>query len=156
MRAITVALLVGLSLFAGCGPDPGRPPGHLDDPVAGPEEPMTMSPTPGGDVHDGGGGPTRVRARPGMADLRRVPWERARPLADGGSVRITYWSGVEPCNVLDHVDVEYSKSKITITLYEGHDPEAGDVACIELAVQKVVSIPLERPLGGRKLVDGAN
>ena len=44
---------------------------------------------------------------------------------------------------------------VTITLYEGHDPDAGDVACIEIAVLKSVTITLDHPLDGRAIVDGA-
>ena len=153
MRSVVVGLLLGLSVFAGCGPGPGRPAG--DGSVANPEDPVTMTPQPGSDLPDPDGGPQRVRPRPGMADVRPVPWEKARPTADGRSVRITYWSGVEPCNVLDHVEMDYSESKITIGLFEGHDPTAGDVACIELALQKVVRVRLDEAVAGRRIVDGA-
>ena len=96
-----------------------------------------------------------MRPRRGMADLRPVAWDKARRVSDGRSLRITYWSGVEPCNVLDHVDVEYTDSTIVVTLYEGHDPDGGDVACIEIALLKAVVVDLDEPVAGRKLVDGA-
>lgn len=155
MRTIAVGLLLGVSLFAGCGADPARSPGAVDGSTAGPQDPVAITRDPGSAVHDVGSGPERVRPRPGMADVRPVRWEKARPAGDGASVRITYWSGVEPCNVLDHVEVDYSESKITITLYEGHEPEAGEVACIEVAVQKVVRVSLDEPVAGRRIVDGA-
>ena len=44
---------------------------------------------------------------------------------------------------------------MTITLFEGHDPNAGDVACIEIAVFKRVVVQLDEPVGGRAIVDGA-
>ena len=157
MRKLVVVLLIGLAATAGCGSgqDPARPGGQLDRSVSDPNEPVTMTPEPGSDVHDVGGRPERVRPRPGMADLRAVPWEKARQTPSGRSLRITYWSGVEPCNVLDRVDVDYRTSKIVVTLYEGHDPEAQDVACIEIALRKVVRVPLGEPVEGRELVDGA-
>lgn len=162
MRRILATLLLAVALPVACGPDPGRPPGHLDgsasdpdDPVSAPEEPVTAPPAPGADVPDVGGRPEPVRPRPGMADVRPVPWESARRTPSGRSLRITYWSGVEPCNVLDHVDVEYEPSRIMVTLHEGHDPEAGDVACIEIALRKVVRVALQEPVDGRKIVDGA-
>jgi hypothetical protein len=89
-----------------------------------------------------------------MADVRPVPWRRAK--SRGSEVTLVYWSGVEPCNVLDHVDVEETQETVTITLHEGHDPDAEDVACIELAVEKQTTVTLERPVGGRKLLDGAS
>ncbi len=90
-----------------------------------------------------------------MKDVHRLPFESATPGADGKTVRVVWWSGVEPCNVLDHVEVAETPAMVTITLYEGHDPDAQEVACIELAVQKSTLVELEQPLGDRKLVDGA-
>lgn len=114
-----------------------------------------MTPEPGSSVHDVDGKPERVRPRPGMADVRRVPWEAARQIPDGRHLRIVYWSGVEPCNVLDHVEIEYTPEEITVTLYEGSDPEQPDAVCIEVALRKVVRVALEEPIDGRKIVDGA-
>ncbi len=74
---------------------------------------------------------------------------------DGTSVTIDFVSGVEPCAVLDHVDVRYGTDAVTITLYEGHDADAGDVACIEIGVFKRVVVHLDEPLGDREIVDGA-
>jgi hypothetical protein len=55
-------------------------------------------------------------------------------------IRVTWWSGVEPCNVLDSVMVERSATTITIQLIEG----TGDasVACIEIAQQKATIVDL--------------
>ena len=94
-----------------------------------------------------------VEPTPGMAGVRARPFDRAM-LNDDGTVTILFTSGVEPCAVLDHVDVDEG-DQVTITLYEGHDPDAGDVACIEIAVLKSVTITLDHPLGGRAIVDGA-
>jgi hypothetical protein len=90
-----------------------------------------------------------------MDDLRPVPWDNARQTPGGRHLRVVYWSGVEPCNVLDHVDVDYGASKITVTLYEGSDPDEPDAMCIEIALQKVVRVALEEAVDGRKLMDGA-
>jgi hypothetical protein len=94
-----------------------------------------------------------VEPTPGMADVRPRPFDRAM-LNDDGTVTILFTSGVEPCAVLDHVDVDEG-DQVTITLYEGHDPDAGHVACIEIAVLKSVTITLDHPLDGRDIVDGA-
>ena len=94
-----------------------------------------------------------VEPTPGMAGVRARPFDRAM-LNDDGTVTILFTSGVEPCAVLDHVTVDEGED-VTITLYEGHDPDAGDVACIEIAVLKSVTITLDRPLDGRRIVDGA-
>lgn len=100
-------------------------------------------------------GAESITPRAGMADVHPVPFESAAPEGDGTTVRVVWWSGVEPCYVLDHVDVVETAASVTITLYEGRDPAAQDVACIELAVQKSTHVQLEDPLGNRQLIDGA-
>lgn len=118
-----------------------------------PESPVSDD----GAVSDGmpaPGKPKMVTPRPGMKDLRPVGWDRAK-VRGPRSVLVTYWSGVEPCNVLDHVDVTYNAKTIEITLYEGYDPDEPDAACIEIALLKGVKLTLEEPIDGRKLTDGA-
>jgi hypothetical protein len=53
------------------------------------------------------------------------------------------------------VDVDEEPDAITITLFEGRDASAGDVACIEIALLKKVVVPLDAPVGDRRIVDGA-
>ena len=153
---IVVSLLLVMLSACGTSTEDGvssTVPGGGSSGNTGSDAPVTMTPEPGGDI--GGGRPQRVRPRPGMADVRPVGWEKARQTPDGRKLRITYWSGVEPCNVLDRVDVAYGPEEIVVTLYEGHDPDAEDVACIEIAVKKVVVVGLEQPVDGRRIVDGA-
>jgi hypothetical protein len=105
---------------------------------------------------DAPGRPRRQLVEPqgGQVDLRPIAWTRARVARDDRTVTISFASGIAPCSVLDHVDVEDRPETVTITLFEGHAPDAGDVACIEIAQLKAVRIILERPLNGRELVDG--
>jgi hypothetical protein len=98
--------------------------------------------------------PQVVEPTPGMADVHARPYDSATIGDDGVTVTIDFVSGVEPCSVLDHVDVAYGVSTVTITLFEGHDPNAGQIACIDIGVFKRVEIVLDQPLGDRKLVDG--
>lgn len=156
LRTAVVPMLVVLSL-AGCGgePTPTAPGNARPTATSDPETPVSSTPDPDASLPAGQGGAERVRPRPGMADLRQVAWEKARQTSSGRSLRVSYWSGVEPCNVLDRVDVDYSPTKIIVTLYEGHDPEAGDVACIEIALLKAVVVRLDEPVDERKIVDGA-
>jgi hypothetical protein len=95
-----------------------------------------------------------VKPRPGMVRMQRVAWQRAEERGDR-VVRVFFESGVEPCYVLDHVDVEYLDQEIRITLFEGSDPEAGDAVCIQIAVLKAVDVTLAEPVRGRRLVDGS-
>lgn len=137
-------------LIAGCGGMARNASGHdLERPTSCAATEPCASP------QTGPSGPETVTPRPGMADVHPVPFESATPEGDGSQVRVVWWSGVEPCNVLDHVEVVETASTVTITLYEGHGPGAGDVACIEIAVQKATLVRLDKPLGNRELVDGA-
>ena len=117
----------------------------VDSPIAG-----------GGSAGDpGDGGAQLVEPRPGMAGVWPHAFDHA-VVGDGDTnVTVFFWSGVEPCYVLDHVDVAYGPRTITITLFEGHDPSERDVACIEIAVLKNVVVQLDEPVGDREIVDGA-
>ena len=119
-----------------------------------PDEPVSSGPI-SDDPDQGDGGPLLVEPTPGMADVYARPFDSATVNGDGTSVTIDFVSGVEPCAVLDRVDVGYGADAVTITLFEGRDPNAGDVACIEIAVFKRVIVQLDEPLGDREIVDGA-
>lgn len=80
-------------------------------------------------------------------------WEEAR-IIDDDTVKLFFWSGVSPCHVLDRVDVDYGAKKVGITIYQGTGLNAADKPCIELAVLKAVTVDLDEPLDGRKVVDG--
>jgi len=124
-----------------------------EDGVTGPEMPvcddMIENPIP--EPTD----PQVVEPTPGMAGVRARPFDSASVDTDGVTVTIDFVSGVEPCYVLDRVDVVEGADDVTITLYEGHDPSAGDVACIEIGVLKRTIVTLGTPLGDREIVDGA-
>jgi hypothetical protein len=124
---------------ADTGPDTPVSSGCLDTPIGTPPDP----------------GPQVVEPTPGMADVYPRIFDSATVGDDDRTVTIDFVSGVEPCYVLDRVDVAYGSDSVTITLFEGHDPTAGDVACIEIGVFKRVVITLAEPLDGRDIVDGA-
>ena len=103
-------------------------------PVGGPVDPAPADP--------GLGQPKLVIARPGQQNLRPVGAASLEPAVDGHHVlvKVTWWSGVEPCNVLDSVKVTRSGTDITIQLIEGTgDPNA---MCIEIAEQKSTIVDL--------------
>jgi hypothetical protein len=93
---------------------------------------------------------------PGMAGVRARGWDTADVSADGLHVTIAFVGGIEPCAVLDHVGVDYSAKAVTVTLFEGHDPGAEDVACIDIGVYRSVVVDLDEPLAGRTVKDGAD
>lgn len=93
-------------------------------------------------IDPGAGQPTLVVPRPGQRDLRAVSPMILQASIDGRRVlvKVTWYSGVEPCNILDSVKVERSGTDITITPFEGSgDPNA---MCIELAVLKATIVDL--------------
>ena len=145
-----VASLVALVLLAACGSEPSITPGSG---AKDPDTPVTSG--PGTTEPPAKAGPTRVRPKPGMEDVRPVGWEKVKKAKSGRSLDVIYWSGVEPCYVLDRVDVEYGTKTVIVTLYEGHNPADKDTACIDIALQKVVKVKLDEPLDGRRIVDGA-
>jgi len=74
--------------------------------------------------------PQLVVPRSGMSDVRPVGFDSATIRDDDRTVDVRFWSGIEPCAVLDHVDVAYGAQTVTITLIEGADPGAGLVALL--------------------------
>ena len=124
----------------------------------GPDATVSYTPCPGEEPpapSDPSDGAQPVEPRPGMADVHSLRFDKAVVSDDGSKVTIFFWSGVEPCYVLDHVDVKYGSDAITITLFEGHDASAGDVACIEIALLKSTVVQLDQPVGDRVIEDGA-
>lgn len=146
--------------------DPGDP-GQPGDIAIAPEEPCGQTVTSGtgpdasvsytpcaGEPTDPIGHAQDVVPTPGMSDVRPTGWIKATVGPDDRTVTLRFWSGVEPCYVLDHVDVAYAADGVTITLFQGSDPSAKDVACIDIAMLKQTTITLDQPLAGRPLLDG--
>lgn len=114
---------------SGTGGDPGTGIG-IDNPIRQPP------------IDPGAGQPTLVVPRPGQRDLRPVSPMTLQASVDGRRVlvKVIWYSGVEPCNVLDSVKVERSGTDIAITPFEG----TGDAnaMCIEIAVLKATIVDL--------------
>ncbi len=121
----------------------------------GPDGTVSYSPCLGEDPIPTEPQPQIVEPTPGMSNVFPRSFDTASVGDDGRTITIDFWAGIEPCSVLDHVDVAYGDHEVTITLHEGSDPSGGDVACIEIAVLKRVVITLDEPLGDREIVDGA-
>jgi hypothetical protein len=137
-------LLVVALLLAGCAEraEPrGQPP--PDSPISGPTDGPTPVP-----------GPTAlpVSPRSGLVDVRWHIWDRAKPIGPQ-RIRVEFYGGVEECEGLARVKVEETDQAATITLFVGRVPTAE--VCIEIAVLKSVTVELERPLGDRRILDGA-
>ena len=154
-----LACLAGGALFLGaCGTAPGD---GLAGPSPAPDSPVSDSPEPDdggpGDVPEPGDTrPERVDPQPGQADPQPISFVRAVPQnGDDTTLRVVFWSGVEPCYVLDRVEVDETPERVTITLYQGRSPDQENIACIEIALKKFTLVSLDAPLGDREVVDGA-
>jgi ABC-type transport system substrate-binding protein len=128
---------------AGSEPDPGTG-GTISPPASG--EPVAPAPVP-----------TIVVPKPGRLDVHPVGATAIEARADGRHVivKLTWWSGVEPCSVLDSVGVEKAGNHITLTIREGADRR--DVACIDIAMLKATVVDLGELEPGRYTISaGAN
>ena len=128
--------LLSLSLLLVACASAGAPSASLpaspapDVPVtAPPSNPADPSLDPGG-IGDGG---KFVVPRPGQLDVRDVPADSLTARVDGSTIVVTasWFSGVEPCTILDQVLVTKGAGSYAITLREGHGPQ--DVVCIAIA-----------------------
>lgn len=123
-------LLVACS--AAATPSASPPPSNSrpDAPVtAPPSDPADPSLDPGGI----GDGAKVVVPKPGQLDVHDVSADSLAARVDGSTIVVTatWFSGVEPCSILDQVVVTKGDGSYRITLREGHGPE--DVACIAIA-----------------------
>jgi hypothetical protein len=120
-----------------------------DEPVDG--GPGGGDPGLGGDGGGGGGGidpdpgqPQLVVPVPGQLNVHPVAIEELVARVEGrhAVLNAIWWSGVEPCYVLDSVfwKLDPPTNTITVSVHEGNGP--GDAMCIEIAVQKAVVIDL--------------
>jgi hypothetical protein len=141
------------STGAGAGGDAGGGTSG-DDGQTDPTTPIggIVDPAP---VDPGLGQPKLVIPRPGQLNPRPVGAARLEPAVDGHHVlvKITWWSGVEPCSVLDSVKVDRSGSAITIQLIEG----TGDATaiCMEMAEQKATIVDLGELEPGKYTISAA-
>ncbi|SDL57671.1 hypothetical protein SAMN05421874_12448 [Nonomuraea maritima] len=151
MRTLTATLLAGLVLAAGCGTQ--SPPAAPTS--ATPERPPVVS-SPAADSTSPIPPETPQPVKPvgNAVNVHKIAWRTAKPVAGGKQVRLVWWSGVAPCTVLDRVAVKETRKTVTITLYEGTAPQARNMSCIMIAVEKTTTVTLKQPLGNRKLVNG--
>lgn len=160
-----LVVLVFVVLAAACGGAVTTAGPAPDQPVSSPASPTPASPCPP-EGCDGGTGPgmtpddtewTDVPLAPdAQGTPRPVPFTEHVVSDDGTEVTVRWWSGVEPCHVLQDVQVEETGETVTITLYEASEhPDDADVFCIELAQAKQYTVTLDQPLGDREVISGA-
>jgi hypothetical protein len=130
-----VRLFVVALLLTGCAEraEPRGQPSPPDSPVPGPTA-------------------LEVTPRSGLVDVRWHNWDSAKPIGPQ-QIRVGFYGGVEECEGLARVRVDETDQAVTITLFVGRVPTAE--VCIEIAVLKSVTVELDRPLEGRRILDGA-
>jgi hypothetical protein len=96
-----------------------------------------VDPTP---VDPAAGAPAIVIPKPGQKNPHAVAPTTLQASVDGRHVlvKVSWWSGVEPCNVLDSVKVDRSGTDIAISIIEGSSDL--DAMCIEIAQLKATIV----------------
>ncbi len=123
---------------SGGGSAPGD--GGVVTPPVGPGVPGT------GEVLPPGAQPSFMIPRPGQQGTHAVAIATLAASVEGRTAKVTatWWSGVEPCNVLDSVQVTQDGDTFTVSLLEGtSDPNA---VCDMIAMLKATAFsigPLE-------------
>ncbi|QCH26196.1 hypothetical protein [Mycobacteroides salmoniphilum] len=139
MRTVVLAAL-SLILLVGCG-DRGldTPRATADTSAATPTEipPDTSSVVFQDDARILG-------SRPMTFDT----WSRS---ADGNAVIVHFTSGTPQCHGV-HAAAHETDDAVEIALRGGTPPEAVGKACILIAVQGSLSVPLDNPLGDRRVL----
>jgi hypothetical protein len=98
-----------------------------------------IDPTP---VDPAAGQPRIVVPEAGQKNIHPVGPTALQASVDGRHVlvKVTWWSGVEPCNVLDSIRVDRSGRSVAITIFEGSSNL--DAMCIEIAQLKATIVDL--------------
>jgi hypothetical protein len=140
---------------------PSPPVSPPADAPASPPSGTPVSPPPSDGAGNGsdpgliGGGGKLVFPKPGQLDVHPVPIDALAARVDGHRIVVTaaWTSGVEPCNVLDTVEVHKGEGTYTITLFEG--TSARDVACIAIAEQHRTEFEIPDVAAGTwRILDG--
>jgi hypothetical protein len=89
---------------------------------------------------------TPIEPDPAVLDPRPTAWDHVVVSADGKSLEVTFWMGVEACYGLHSIEVVPSDSGIGITLLTGTAADAEGRRCVALAQLYSTSVTLEAPL----------
>lgn len=130
-RAVT-GLLLPIVLLAACGTSGSTTPASTPA-VSGPDAPTSNDPSSGDGQVPPADGAIVVVPRPGQLDVHDVSADTIKATVDGRKVTVAvdWWSGVEPCTILDSIIVAKGDGSFALTLREGRGPE--EVACIAIA-----------------------
>lgn len=134
MRALGVVMVVCALLLAAVGPAAAQPPAPVPVPETAPGTPAAMF------VDD----PTIVNAYP----TRPQAWSR---VIDERTVRLHFTTGTPECYGVT-ATVQESADAVLVDLRTGTLPSALDRACIAIALFGGLDVPLQQPLGARRVL----
>ncbi len=117
--------------------------------------PTTSNPTSSVTSDSTSSGTSTSSAAPGrdgpeLVDIRSVPIFSARALGPA-TLELTVEGGVEPCFIIDRVEVVESGERVELTVHAGSEPGA---ICIQIIELHTTTVELDQALGGRGVVDG--
>lgn len=138
---------LALLLLAACTSGPATPSAPATGVVSsGPLGPPTGDPT----------APNPMTPEP-VRDARKQAFTKAEGVPGSSIVRVEgLLTPGPPCSVIGRTDVVETDSQVTITVWVGARPDAkcdGPQPAIEFPY--VVEVALDKPLGGRPVIDGA-
>ena len=133
MKPAFLGLLFALAAVAALGCSAAAVPPASDAPISAP-------PAPAGPVEPGQ--PTLVLPKPGQHDVHDVAVEQLSAKVAGHHVVLNarWWSGIEPCSVLDSVAATRNGQAITVAVREGSS--GAEMMCADIAMLKVTPIDL--------------
>ncbi|MFO7534005.1 MAG: hypothetical protein R6W93_16235 [Candidatus Limnocylindrales bacterium] len=91
-------------------------------------------------------GATRVEPDPTVMSPRPHAWDHIVVSADGLTLSVYFYMGIEECHGLHSVTVGPTGAGIELQLQTGTPVGAGDTACIEIAQLYVTTVTLDEPL----------
>lgn len=114
----------------------------------GPDTPVSSGTMPPVSGEPTGDGATLAVPQDGLTDIRTQGWDHVDVAADGRTLTVYFWNGVDTCYGLAGVDVATVDGVVTVALRLGTLP--GVEACIEIAQLYKTIVVLDTPviLGG--------
>lgn len=109
----------------------------------GPDTPVSSGPVEPGVEGDGA---MLAEPQDGLTDIRTQGWDHIDVAADGRTLTVYYWNGVDTCYGLAGVIVGEADGVVTIELKVGTQP--GVEACIEIAQLYKTIVVLDAPVIG--------
>lgn len=117
--------------------------GTSASPAVGSDTPVASSPVAPG-APDPSDGATVAVPQDGLTHIQPTAWDHVDVSANGQTLAVYYWSGVDTCYGLASVDTTVQDGVLDIQLRTGTLP--GVDACIEMAQYYQTVIQLDEPL----------